>query len=492
VMLWLGVMLILVYNIIFLVVHVMYDDVCTIATEPNALVSYAREAYPKEIKNTLGGFIPASPAKTGAEIFSLDADNILDTVSICMAGSSYSGDKTLVQALGYNKSAVKKMLDDELDKVKNGALDLSGVESKMKGATNDVQTNKGKMAKYKFAPGLLTASSTSCSSCSGFTAFWDKYKAFVGDSNSVYYEQNSQQLDDLSKYGKICDEMCTKTPASQCPQSAPSNAATVAVSGANIQVDGNVFAAPTQLLQALQGGENLCAECRERVCNVSAVLQTVNGQIGKIETALNALNSSLTAKIKSIAPTINSLLDDVSAVLNKGIDNLSNTLGTLKCSVVGDIYNTVLYLPCTAVLAAYSEFAWSFFLRGMFGLLLVVATILLNLYVGLREYEGNENKVLPLDQQTTHVQVDEVVTIDGDGGAVPKSQTTAPASSDASVKAVATETPENSSASEDGKTDTAPVATEDGKTDTAPVTTEDGKKADKATDAMEITAVTDL
>lgn len=61
VMLWLGVMLLLVYNIVFLVVYVMYDDLCTVVVEPNLLVSYAREAYPEQIKQ----FIPTPPQTTG-------------------------------------------------------------------------------------------------------------------------------------------------------------------------------------------------------------------------------------------------------------------------------------------------------------------------------------------------------------------------------------------------------------------------------------------
>lgn len=54
-----------------------------------------------------------------------------------------SGDKTLAETLGLNMSSVKKTLDDELDKVQNGALDLSGAETQMKSATDDIQKNKG-------------------------------------------------------------------------------------------------------------------------------------------------------------------------------------------------------------------------------------------------------------------------------------------------------------------------------------------------------------
>ena len=49
VMLWLGVVLALVFNVVFVVLHVMYDDMCVVATEPNALIAYARDAYPDEL-----------------------------------------------------------------------------------------------------------------------------------------------------------------------------------------------------------------------------------------------------------------------------------------------------------------------------------------------------------------------------------------------------------------------------------------------------------
>ena len=37
---------------------------------------------------------------------------------------------------------------------------------------------------------------------------------------------------------------------------------------------------------------------------------------------------------------------DVSAVLNKGVDDLGDTANTLQCAVIGDIFNTLLYSPC--------------------------------------------------------------------------------------------------------------------------------------------------
>ena len=74
------------------------------------------------------------------------------------------------------------------------------------------------------------------------------------------------------KYGEICDEMCAKSPADGCPGfSLNNNAPVLTISGVNIEVDGTAYAAPAQLVQALQDGEDLCAECRER-CVCSSLL----------------------------------------------------------------------------------------------------------------------------------------------------------------------------------------------------------------------------
>ena len=37
---------------------------------------------------------------------------------------------------------------------------------------------------------------------------------------------------------------------------------------------------------------------------------------------------------------------DVNAVFNRGIDNMGNTVNTLECGIIGDIYNTIIYSPC--------------------------------------------------------------------------------------------------------------------------------------------------
>ena len=55
-----------------------------------------------------------------------------------------SGEKSLAQTMGFNKSAVKALLDQQIDTVQTGgALDFSGAEGQIKGSMDRVQTNKG-------------------------------------------------------------------------------------------------------------------------------------------------------------------------------------------------------------------------------------------------------------------------------------------------------------------------------------------------------------
>ena len=125
------------------------------------------------------------------------------------------------------------------------------------------------------------------------------------------------------------------------------------------------------------------------------------------------------------------------------------------------------------------------------------------------------NKVLPKDQQLTHIQVAEVVTIDGDKSGVPKPQATSQISSDANAKAAAMQNPvsseptsgENTSASGNVEstdttpllsenvesTDTTPVVSEKAEsTDITPVVSEKVEVTDDKTDDINVVPVTDM
>ena len=63
-----------------------------------------------------------------------------------------------------------------------------------------------------------------------------------------------------------------------------------------------------QVFRLSNVGHNALLTLACRVCNVSTVIGTVNGEIDNIDTALDNLNSSLTGTMQGIAPTINTLM----------------------------------------------------------------------------------------------------------------------------------------------------------------------------------------
>merc|ERR1712025_494974 len=65
------------------------------------------------------------------------------------------------------------------------------------------------------------------------------------------------------------------------------------------------------------------------------------------------------------------------------------------CAVVGDIYNTMFESTCVEAMPGFRDYAWLFVWCSFVGVLVIIATIVLNVCVGLRP----EDDGTPPDQE---------------------------------------------------------------------------------------------
>merc|ERR1712072_694163 len=120
------------------------------------------------------------------------------------------------------------------------------------------------------------------------------------------------------------------------------------------------------------------------------------------------MDKKIVAVEGSLKPAIKEISGHVKVIISKSVDALENTLNGLECSIIGDIYNTIFMSMCTKGAVGFSNYAWSFVSRAFFGMLLIASTVVLNVFVGLRERE--EKKVAPAPTETTTVTTVTTVT----------------------------------------------------------------------------------
>merc|ERR1712150_240081 len=98
---------------------------------------------------------------------------------------------------------------------------------------------------------------------------------------------------------------------------------------------------------------------------------------------LDQTNTTLKKVVAGISTTMRNVIDS-------NVDELKTTVDKVDCSVVGDVYHTISKSLCSDGLQGFSDYAWTFVWCGFIGLLLIVATILLNVFVGLRKNIGKD------------------------------------------------------------------------------------------------------
>merc|ERR1719409_1700700 len=389
--LWWGVSVALWYSVFALLISQFYFDTCSVITNPNAAIDYFRVNDP----NAFASF--AAPS-TNNSLLHITPDNIVDSVKQCLSGSAYSG-PPLVNTLGFDIAATRKMLDKELDMVDSGdTVSFGSVDDFFLRGRQEIQKSKDKADEYKLGSSFDDDATKTCSSCSEFKKVFNHFKIY-GDSQ-------------LDKYGDACDEVCVAAPVKGCQlYDASKTYGAITVQNGQIKLpNGKLINAPVELQQVVQDNNQLqaCGDCRQKVCDMKTLGQKINSAILDVHGNLTMMDKKIVAVEGTIKPAIKEISGHVKVMISKSVDALESSLNGLECSIIGDIYNTIFMSMCTKGAVGFSNYAWSFVSRAFFGMLLIASTVVLNVFVGLRERE--EKKVAPAPPETTTVTTVTAVT----------------------------------------------------------------------------------
>jgi len=136
---------------------------------------------------------------------------------------------------------------------------------------------------------------------------------------------------------------------------------------------------------------NPCLACKERACELPKIGETITKSVADIEKNLDAMQDAIGAAETDLKAVVNKILDHVKAIVADSVKHLSNTFQDVNCGVVGDIYNTMFASTCADAMPGFKDYSWLFVWCSFFGIICIIATILLNICVGLRPLDDQHN-----------------------------------------------------------------------------------------------------
>jgi len=389
-LLWLGLIDVLLTSLVFLLLSQVYNDSCSVMSAPDYAIDYVTKNNPSLLKE-LSGRVPKSNFTSGF------TDKVAaDTVKQCLAGSSWSG-PALADTMKIDMGMVDSLLSQAsaaIDSGAGGSIDLGVIDSFITKSTNEIKKFDERAEKYKMEPAFFTKAKTSCTKCTGFRATFTYLDAYDDK--------------DLKTYGDACEQACKVQLATGCegyevPKSTIPPIKTTMVGGVPKLVldSGAVVDIPDDMKKALAAGVSLdsspCEICRNKTCGMDILGRTLNQAIDEVSGNLSVLTKSIVATNQTIRDALGSLTGEIKAVISKSGAALGDTVKKVDCSVVGDIFNTLVVSVCNESLKGFKDYSWAFVWSGFVGMLLIIVTILLNVCVGLRplDDEAGAEKELP-------------------------------------------------------------------------------------------------
>jgi len=383
VLLWLGLFAILGTSFLFLVLSQVYNDTCAIMSDPVYVINFAQKNDQAMFQQLVDSF----PKTNFTQDF--DVETAVATAKQCLAGSSYRG-PSLAKTIGINLGFVDSLLAQAHDSIDSGdSIDLGIVDNFIDKSTSEINNFKARANDYKLDSAFFTRAQNSCTQCD---KFGDTFKYF-----DDFDDKN------LKLFGEACDEACKVQPAKQCANYVPTSTyppvETVIVNGVTkIKLpNGQLVDAPPLLVDVIKdngGDTNACEACRNRTCGMNELGVEVNRAIDDVSANLSVLINVIRDTNQTIRNTLNSLTGEVKTVITKSADALKETVEGVDCAIVGDVYNNFIISVCSVGLQGFKDYAWAFVWCACVGVLLIIATILLNLCVGLRplDEDGNEKE----------------------------------------------------------------------------------------------------
>jgi len=381
-MLYGGLFVILILSIVFLALTQVYNDTCMIADDPVATLEYAQKQ-----KGVLTQLLKNLPEGNFTDF---DVPQIMGVAEQCFAGSAYSGTTTLAARMGLN-SLLNANLAVATDALASGqTVDLSSfVDTAFDQAKTEINSFTSTAGDKKMPESLIADAGTSCTQCKDFKTTLVNFQQKYGGNG-------------MESLGDACDEACSTSQPASCPDYVATSTASpvslkleVVTSNGQRKLkfpNGDEIAAPAEILDRVEAGEDdlsdPCKMCQEKLCSLSSVGPTINTQIDHISGNLTSLLGVIDDTAQKVKDTQDTMLQPIKDIVDKAAQAFGTTLDTVNCSLVGDVFHTVYSSVCDEGLGGFRDYSWFFVWCGFFGLVVIVATIVLNLCVGLRPLEA--------------------------------------------------------------------------------------------------------
>jgi len=388
-LLWMGLFATLGTSILFLVLSQVYNDSCAVFSDPVYVINSAQK-NDQRLFTQLTAQIPKTNFTQN-----FNEEVAIATVKQCLAGSSYSG-PSLAKTMGLDLGVVDTLLEQASDAVDSSdGIDLGAIDSFINKSTTEINGFQERANGYKLDSEFFARARNSCTQCTKFEETFSNFKQLENK--------------DLQTFGAACDEACSVQPSKGCANWVESATTypplnTKVVNGVTkIELpNGQLIDVPKQVENVIQtdgatADSDICGMCRNRTCSMEGLALKVNGAIDEVSGNLSVLIDAIQKTNVSIKTTLGSITGEIKKVITKSADTLKETVDTVDCKIIGDVYNTIVISVCSEGLKGFTDYSWAFVYCALVGVILIVATIFLNMCVGLRPLEetGGAEKEYP-------------------------------------------------------------------------------------------------
>lgn len=381
--LWLSLILVLVVSIAFVLTSEVFHDTCGMLAHPYEVMKEVNKQTNNKYFNELTQQINnALPEGAGT----VTITTLYAGVQQCFEGPSYNGDP-IVSTLGIDSSNLVTTL---VGNITLPVVDTSELTSSFDDAKTQVSDAKGQIEDFKISEEAKTDADSSCQTCTNF--------------NSTFSHFSSYGIDSLEEAGDACNAICKFDPIESC------NFNGTVIIGRNITVEGDEIVvqggcpmacteitrikAPPQYLAMVVNNSlvKICEDCVTKACKLGPTIRDVNADLGDMQTNLSLLEEQIdTSKAKLIetVDSIKPITDDIITDANMEVGQYANRL---SCAFVGEVIDEVVVSMCERGMLSFQAFALTTVGACAVGILLIVATIVLNMCAGLRTVDERDSR----------------------------------------------------------------------------------------------------
>lgn len=382
--LWLSLMLLLVTSIVFVLTSEVFHDTCGMLSDPYRVIQEVNKQtdnkYMNDIVSDLNQMIPDG---AGAVTIS----TLYAGMKQCFEGPSYGGSEPIVSTLGIDSSNLVNTL---IGNISLPSIDTTELTSAFDDARNEVSDAKVQIKDYKIEKQAKIDANSSCQTCTNF--------------NTTFSHFSSYGIDSLESAGNACNSVCKFDPVEGCTLNR------TIIYGRNITVEGDEivvqagcpttcevvtrFKAPSKYLAMVVNNSliKICEDCVTKACKLGPTIRDVNDALDDIDTNLTRLENridSSKAKLIEVANSIQPITDDI---ITDGNTELSQFANQLSCAFVGEVIDEVAVSLCERGMRSYQAFAVTTVIASFCGILLIVATVVLNMCAGLRTLDERDSR----------------------------------------------------------------------------------------------------